>query len=148
MAKRKRPLATIRQPALPDLATDKRKRRELPALDEGLLQRRFPIPEVEYRFATSIGREWRLDYAWPPYKVALEFEGGTWGKRVVDVEGTAHRVVKSRHTDPMGFAEDCRKYNTAAAAGWCVLKTNDQLIRDGSIFEQLEAALRNRGWTP
>lgn len=106
----------------------------------------FPSPTREYLFALQVGRRWSFDFAWVPFKVALEWEGGAWGRFITDTEGQRHRVVKSRHTDPQGFAEDCRKYNTAAVLGWLVLRTNEQLVRDRSIYDQVIAALKLRGW--
>jgi hypothetical protein len=101
----------------------------------------------EYHFERHLGREWRYDIAYlAPYCVAVEWEGGTFGEQITDVEGVVHRVVKSRHTNPIGFAEDCRKYNTAAVLGWAVLRTNDKLLADRSIYAHVLAALRARGW--
>lgn len=63
-------------------------------------------PESEYRFTE--GRQWRLDYAWPDCRVAVEIEGGAW--------------TGGRHTRGAGFVEDCRKYNCAQCLGWTVLR--------------------------
>jgi len=81
------------------------------------------IPEPEFRFAAEyVGlgkgvrkrlaeqglKDWRFDLAWPDYKIALEYEGGTFNR--------------GRHTRPMGYSEDCRKYNAAQMLGWVVIR--------------------------
>lgn len=68
----------------------------------------MPDPVAEYRFAPP--RRWRLDYAWPAVKVAVEFDGGQWLPR-----GGRH----NRDTDR-------EKLNRAAALGWRVLRFSNQ----------------------
>jgi hypothetical protein len=106
----------------------------------------FPLPATEYYFARQVGRRWRFDYAWPQFSVALEVEGGIFGKQIVDEGGQVHRVVQSRHTDPIGMAEDCRKYNQAAILGWLVLRATDHTIKDRTILNDVVGAMRARGW--
>lgn len=78
-------------------------------------------------------RKWRLDFAWPAVKVAVELDGGT------------ARVGQSRHTQPKGFEDDCNKLNAAIMAGWCVLRFTAQQIRNESVQSaQLVAALIRR----
>ena len=120
-------------------------------LEDGLVMLReahatLPRVVTEYYFARQIGRAWRFDFAYPDFKVAVEYEGATYGRQIVDFDGTPHRVVQSRHTDPVGFAEDCVKYNTAACLGWIVLRTNDHLVRERTIYDHVIAALKARGW--
>lgn len=62
-------------------------------------------PEREWRFAESIGRRWRFDFAFPTYMVAVEMEGGG-----------------GRHHSFAGHHADCTKYSTAAAMGWRVMR--------------------------
>lgn len=62
----------------------------------------LPEPVAEYRFCPT--RRWRLDYAWPELRVALEVEGGIW--------------TRGRHNRGTGFLRDMEKYNALAAAGW------------------------------
>lgn len=66
----------------------------------------FPMPECEYRFHPE--RKWRLDFAWPSYKLAVEIEGGVW--------------VRGRHVRGIGFVKDMEKYNELAILGWCLLR--------------------------
>jgi hypothetical protein len=140
--------ATLRQPKL--FAT-RRRGSELPKIADQLLMLReeyvaFPLPVEEHYFARAIGRQWRFDYAWPEYRVALEIEGGVFGRMITGLDGEDYRVVQSRHTDPIGMTEDAVKYNQAAILGWIVLRATDHLIRDRRILEHVLAALRARGW--
>lgn len=89
-----------------------------------------PAPLAEYRFALAHGRQWRFDWAWPSFRVALEIDGG----------GFAH----GRHHRPAGFAEDCVKLNTAAIDGWLVVRATPQQVRSGVAFEWLQRALARK----
>lgn len=42
-------------------------------LDGGL-----PPPELQYEIVDLVGRLWRLDFAWPEYRVAAEYDGVDW----------------------------------------------------------------------
>lgn len=72
---------------------------------------RFHIPsEGEKR------RLWKFDFAWPESMVAVEIEGGVWGR------------AKSRHTTGTGFHNDCEKYNCAEFQGWSVIRLDEKWI--------------------
>ena len=58
--------------------------------------------------------DWRFDRAHLPAKVAIELEGGVFSN--------------GRHTRGAGFAEDCRKYNTAQLAGWLVFRFTGSML--------------------
>lgn len=90
------------------------------------LQSHLPEPEREYRFHPQ--RRWRLDFAWPEPKIAMEVEGATW--------------QQGRHTRGSGFAADCEKYNEAALHGWTILRVTAEHVRDGSALHWLLRALR------
>lgn len=66
----------------------------------------LPQPVPEYTFHPS--RRWRIDFAWPSERVAVEVEGGIYGK--------------GRHTSVQGFLGDIEKYNALAEAGWLLLR--------------------------
>lgn len=68
----------------------------------------LPDPEMEYRFHPV--RKWRFDFAFLPYRVALEVEGGIF------IPGGG------RHNRPVTMIKDQEKYNVAASMGWRVLK--------------------------
>ena len=61
-----------------------------------------PAPVPEYKFHKT--RKWRLDYAWPDKKIAMEIEGGVW--------------IAGRHNRAPGFIKDMEKYNQLALYGW------------------------------
>jgi len=84
----------------------------------------LPAPEAEHRFHSA--RKWRLDWAWPEQKIALEQEGGIW--------------IQGRHSRGAGMVKDFEKYNTAAAMGWRVLKATPAQIASGDILPMLLAA--------
>ncbi len=75
--------------------------------------------EHEYRFHNV--RRWRFDHANPEHMLAVEYEGGIW--------------TKGRHVRPMGYKNDCDKYNSASLNGWTVLRytashTLEQVVND------------------
>lgn len=86
------------------------------------LEEIFPGVVVEHRFHPV--RKWRFDFAWPAKRVALEVEGGAW--------------IGGRHTRGKGFVADLEKYNTAASAGWTVIRVTPQMLRDGRAVAWLE----------
>ena len=53
------------------------------------------------------GRRFRFDYFVPDLNLAIEYEG---------------LGFKSRHTNPVGYTNDCRKYNLSALNGFTVLR--------------------------
>ncbi len=79
-----------------------------------LKRERLPMPHPEYRFHPT--RKWRIDYAWPLAKVALEVEGGVW--------------TGGRHTRGAGFVRDMAKYNELARAGWRLIRTTPAGLHD------------------
>jgi len=66
----------------------------------------IPVPEREYKFHPT--RKWKIDFAWPAYKFAVEIEGGVW--------------TKGRHIRGKGFSGDMEKYNNLAERGWTLLR--------------------------
>ncbi len=81
-------------------------------------KRNLPLPENEYRFHPS--RKWRFDFAWPDMKIAIEAEGGQW--------------TQGRHQRGQGFADDCTKYNHAAALDWAVYRFTTSHINNGAAL--------------
>lgn len=79
----------------------------------------------EFRFHPT--RLWRLDFAWPERKVALEAEGGVWSG--------------GRHVSGAGFRGDCEKYAEAAIAGWIVVRASPDMVRDRSAVHLVKRAL-------
>lgn len=100
--------------------------------------------EREYRFAaiacggTGKGlrarldaaelKDWRLDFAWPEKKLAVEVEGGVYSG--------------GRHTRGVGFEEDAHKYNVLTLLGWRLLRFTGRAIQSGVALQSIEVALQ------
>ncbi len=85
----------------------------------------LPEPVREYRFHDV--RKWRLDFAWPDYRFAVEVEGGGW--------------VGGRHTRGAGFEADMVKYQTAMLDGWTVYRCSPGLVKSGDAVKTIETML-------
>lgn len=99
----------------------------------------LPPPERELRFAANyVGlgagvrkrlkdqnlSDWRFDFAWSDYKLAVEVEGGVFSG--------------GRHTRGKGFVDDCKKYNSALLLGWRVFRFTDKTIKSGQAVRMVE----------
>lgn len=89
----------------------------------------LPVPTPEYRFHPV--RRWRVDYAWPDRKLAVEIEGGAW--------------TGGRHTRGEGFLGDIEKYNALAYMGWRLLRFTPPQIKSGEFLEILRRCLETEG---
>ena len=85
----------------------------------------IPEPCRETRFHPL--RRWRLDMSWPALHLAVEIEGGT--------------KSKSRHTNCIGYENDCRKYNEAVLHGWRLLRFTGDMIQQGEALAMLIRAM-------
>lgn len=83
-----------------------------------ILAPKIQEPVTEYRFLDE--RRFRFDFAWPDKKVAVEIEGGLYGK--------------GRHTTVTGFNADCEKYNLAVMNGWKVLRFTEKMLANDIEF--------------
>ena len=117
----------------------------------------LPSPQPEFRFHES--RKWRFDFAWPDHKVAVELEGGVYGKpiychncgvkqRARKKDGSLGKVIMlgGGHTRFHRFLSDKEKYNTAASMGWVVLRfVREDILGDPfDTVEQVRGALSDR----
>lgn len=86
-----------------------------------------PRPVPQYVIPLPNGRTYRVDLAWPEYRVAIEYDG-QW------------------HGSPEQFHADRRRLNQLVAAGWIVLHvTSQRLHRDfAGVLREVRAALRTR----
>lgn len=82
------------------------------------------------RLKASCLRDWRFDYCIPSLMIAIEVEGGAWGK--------------SRHTTGTGFAEDLRKYDAAMRLGWTVYRCSPEMVRKGHAIETIKQLIALR----
>ena len=119
---------------------------------------KLPTPEPEYKFATSIGRKWAFDLAWPEHLIAFEIEGGVFGRMITVMNGWYHKGkgrtepippgTKIRlgggHSSGPGIERDIEKYNHAACLGWIVIRATTRQIRDGIAITMLERAFEAR----
>ncbi|HPA19676.1 MAG TPA: hypothetical protein PLU30_18150 [Verrucomicrobiae bacterium] len=94
-----------------------------------------PPLEREYRFARPRG--WRFDFASPEDLIAFEIEGGAWK---VGEDGQRG----GRHNRPLGFRDDCEKYNAAGALGWRVFRVTGEMV-GVAYLGALLSALRTGG---
>lgn len=75
---------------------------------------------------------YELDYAWPQYKIAIEYQGGVFMRG------------KSGHSNVAGQTRDWKKLNEAQLKGWIVILVNPKTIDDGSFIKQLKRAFKQR----
>jgi very-short-patch-repair endonuclease len=78
---------------------------------------------IEFTRETLVcpGRKWRFDFTFPPHKLALEVDGGSY--------------VAGRHTRGAGFAGDIAKMNCASFEGWTVLRADTTMVKSGDAVE-------------
>lgn len=122
----------------------------------------LPEPERQLRFARELTRrspttgkltprQWRFDFAWPQYLVAVEIEGLVM-VRITDPAtvrklGTRY-VVLGGHASPAGIRRDMQKYNAAALLGWYVLRFDQDDVASKRAVEMTLRVLAARGWQP
>lgn len=85
----------------------------------------------QFMFDPTGKRKWRFDFAWPDIKVAVEYEGLVMRK----VNGVWQ--VGGGHATITGMREDMIKYNAAALLGWRVFRYERELVRNGTIWNDL-----------
>lgn len=137
-------------------------------MDESPLERAFdtqfirlgqdlPMPEKQYEAIPD--RRFRFDRAWPCYKLLVELEGGTMGKRVVCQScGTIVRALKADGSlgaeirqggfhQTKRFAMDVEKYNLAALYGYTLLRfTREDVYGDPfSMVKMIRQAIEMAG---
>lgn len=84
------------------------------------------MPEPEYKFHPV--RKWRLDFAWPSLRLAVEIEGAVW--------------TGGRHTRGSGFLADIDKYNALASMGWRLLRFDGGAVRAGRAAQEVAHLVR------
>lgn len=85
---------------------------------------------AEYRFCMD--RRFRADYYVPRLNVLIEYEGVFGGK--------------SRHTNAVGYTNDCEKYNRATLMGYRVLRyTAKNYAQVTADLDELEQDLKVGG---
>jgi very-short-patch-repair endonuclease len=82
----------------------------------------------EHRFDPS--RRWRLDFAWPVHKLAVEIQGGIF--------------TRGRHTRGAALAREYEKLNAAQLLGWTVLLVTGAQVESGDAADVVARTLRVR----
>jgi DNA-binding CsgD family transcriptional regulator len=116
-------------------------------------------PTPEFKFHPT--RRWRFDRAWEYHRVAVEIEGGVYGKKIrCQACGTLVRGTKKDgsfgraitiaggHRGFERFMSDKEKYNEAAMLGWAILRfvREDILGQPFETVEKVRQALSLRQW--
>lgn len=100
--------------------------------DDGL-----PTFETEYPFAKSIKRRWRFDVAWPALMVAVEIEGGIFGKGKAEDGGepcpTCGQSQAGAHGSGSGILRDIEKYNAGTMLGWQIYRVPTHRVDRNAI---------------
>lgn len=74
-------------------------------------------------------RDFRVDFAYPAFKVAIEVDGVVYGGQV------------GRHQTGAGFARDRNKDAALRLAGWDCIHVTAAQIKDGTALQLIEHAL-------
>lgn len=94
----------------------------------------YPEPEAEHRFARP--RLYKFDYAWPDESLAMEIEGGIYGKgKPCPACG---RKSAAGHTGISRLKSDMEKYNLAAFLGWRLVRCRPEQVESGEVFGMLD----------
>ena len=107
--------------------------------------------ETEYPFAKSLGRRWRFDLAWPDIRVAVEIEGGIFGKggaegnKPCDLCGQTQRGA---HGSTTGILRDIEKYNAGVMMGWRIYRVPTNAINHETVQQIRRLIGRARGTDP
>ncbi|KRD06876.1 hypothetical protein ASE48_13070 [Mycobacterium sp. Root265] len=90
-----------------------------------MLDGHLPAPELQYEIVDRSGRMWRLDFAWPHRKLAVEYDGFDW------------------HSDPASFTRDRQKRAALQEMGWTVLSivSDDVRRRSADFLRRVEFEL-------
>lgn len=114
----------------------------------------LPDPIWNYRFHHT--RNWELDAAWPTWKVAIEVQGGIFGRPVqchscgsmvkgVTPRGKPYQVMEvgGKHVRPGGYQVDMEKHNAAVAAGWTIVYATGGMLKEDPmpVFESVKKAM-------
>lgn len=84
-------------------------------------------PGIRERLKMARLKDFRFDFAWPDYMVALEMDGGGF--------------VVGGHSRGAGMRSDCEKLCTAVAMGWRVLRVVPDHVKDGRAVQWIRQTL-------
>lgn len=85
----------------------------------------LPIPELQYEIVDLNNRTWRLDFAWPDYRVAVEYDGFDW------------------HSDREHFQRDRQKRAALNEMGWSLISVvfDDVRVHPAEMLRRIVTAL-------
>lgn len=86
----------------------------------------LPTPTLQYEVVDMTGRTWRLDFAWPECRVAVEYDGVAW------------------HSGAESFFRDRRRTAALQDVGWVVvvIVAEDVRRRPWELLRRIEAQLK------
>jgi very-short-patch-repair endonuclease len=99
----------------------------------------LPEPVPEYRFHPE--RKWRLDFAWPDRKLAVEVEGGVWAADKGRPCQLCGERPKGAHGRGRGILRDIEKGNAAALLGWTLIRVTTRQVDRGEAVLIVRKAL-------
>lgn len=123
------PRGTVRGAVLLDLASPDAESPPESWLRFRIVEKGFPLPEVNWPLSRPDGREiFRVDLAWPSLRIALEYDG---------YESHADREE-----------EDAARQRELERRGWIVVRVRKEDLRDLSrVCAELRSAFDRRGYT-
>jgi len=83
---------------------------------------------IKDRLEAANLRDWRFDFAFLNYKLAVEVEGGGW--------------INGRHNRGSGFENDLNKYDAALNLGWLVYRTSPQMVKRGQAAQTVQNLIK------
>lgn len=129
-------------PTLRKMQKDEKKTRTIRLLIKQLQAMRLPLPMREQTDLVP-GRDFRVDLCWLDARLCVEYEGGTFThQRTIDKE--TGRKARSRHLTPMGFHDDCDKYNALQMEGFAVLRFDVKHVESGEAAATIATAYYTR----
>lgn len=93
----------------------------------------LPAPAPQYLFMPG-ERKFRLDFAWPEYRLGLEVQGGLGS-------------VVGAHSSKKGAHRDMEKHNAAVLRGWSILYASPKQLCTAETIELVKDYKRNEGLT-
>lgn len=86
----------------------------------------LPAPVLQYKVVDLRGDLWRLDFAWPEFRVAAEYDGVDW------------------HSGPDAFVRDRRRSSALQEMGWVivVIVAEDVRRRPWEVVCRIEAQMQ------
>jgi hypothetical protein len=127
---------------LADLEAKSKRERYVLELEAQLVRAGVPAAEREVKFHPT--RKWRLDFAWPEWKVAIEYQGGLFAGAKKGMKD--EWKDRASHRSLAGTLRDHWKGNEAQLLGWVVILANAQTVVTGQVLAWAERALVARGW--